>query len=140
MTQPLASVTRTMTVRVSIPGELPAPLPAQLHYEVHDPYAVRLSLGAPMARPVDWVFARDLLAAGVHRTSGVGDVLVIPLPGTRPRVRVVLRSGTGTAVVALPMDEVADFLRQSCALVPAGMEGLHLDLDHAVAELTGRNV
>ncbi|MFH8291935.1 SsgA family sporulation/cell division regulator [Streptomyces sp. NPDC018059] len=140
MTLPLASVTRTMTVHVSIPGELPAPLPAQLHYDVHDPYAVRLSLGAPVARPVDWVFARDLLAAGVHRTSGVGDVLVIPLCATRPRVRVVLRSGAGTAVVAMPMAEVTAFLRQSRTLVPVGMEGLHLDLDHAVAELTGRDV
>lgn len=83
-------------VHVSVPDELPTPLSAELHHDMSDPYAVRLSLGAPTARPVDWVFACSLLTEGLRRPAGTGGVLVIPRHRCHPHsVRVVLRSSAG---------------------------------------------
>jgi hypothetical protein len=127
-------------VHVSIPEERPVPLLTELHYDMTDPYAVRLSLGAPATRPVDWVFARALLAEGLYRPTGTGDVLVIPRHRCHPHsVRIVLRSAAGTALVEIAASEVAAFLRQTFALVPPGTESLLIDVDHAVTELTGRS-
>ncbi len=139
MIQPPSPVRCSVTVHVSVPEEPPTPLPAELHYDPADPYAVRLCLGAPSAGPVEWVFARSLLAEGLCGPAGTGDVLVAPLPRGRPRtVRVVLRSPTGTALIDIAASAVAAFLRRTDALVPPGTEGLHIDIDRALAELTGR--
>ncbi|WP_232247204.1 SsgA family sporulation/cell division regulator [Kitasatospora azatica] len=128
-----------VTVHVIGPDEVPAPLPSALYYDIADPYAVRLSLGAPSAQPVDWVFARSLLTEGLRRPTGSGDVLVIPRPASRRDfVRIVLRSPEGTAMVDIDESALAAFLRRTLSLVPAGTESLHLDLDRVLAELTGR--
>ena len=76
MSQSLTSVRCAVTVRVGGQGKPPAPLPAELHYDLTDPCAVRLSLGAPLTRPVDWVFARSLLADGLHNVHAVRDLAV----------------------------------------------------------------
>ncbi|MFI0714508.1 SsgA family sporulation/cell division regulator [Streptomyces inhibens] len=128
-----------VTVHVSVPDKLPAPLPAELHYDMTDPYAVRLSIGAPAARPVDWVFARSLLTEGLHRPAGTGDVLVIPRHRCRPgSVRIVLRSAVGHALVDIAVSAVDAFLRQTVSLVPPGTESRHIDMDRTLAELTDR--
>ncbi|WP_406423993.1 SsgA family sporulation/cell division regulator [Streptomyces sp. NBC_01589] len=129
MIQPLPSVMCMVTVLVSVPDELPAPLPAELHYDMTDPYAVRLSIGAPAARPVDWVFARALLTEGLRRPAGTGDVLVIPLRRCRPgSVRIVLRSAAGHALVDIAESAVDAFLRRTVSLVPPGTESRHIDV------------
>ena len=139
MRPPLTSVMCPVTVQVTAPEQLPVPLPAQLHYDMTDPYAVRLSLGAPAAKPVNWVFARDLLAEGVRRPAGTGNVLVFPGHRCRPHfMRILLRSTAGAALVEISASEVATFLRQTFLLVPSGSESLHIDLDRIVAELTRR--
>ncbi|MES4907675.1 MULTISPECIES: SsgA family sporulation/cell division regulator [unclassified Streptomyces] len=128
-----------VTVRVSLPDGLSAQLPAELHYDMTDPYAVRLSVGAPAARPVDWVFARSLLTEGLRRPSGTGDVLVFPRHRCHPHsVRIVLRSAGGEALIDIEESEVAAFLRGTVSLVPPGTESLHIDIDRALAKLTGR--
>ncbi|MFG2884585.1 SsgA family sporulation/cell division regulator [Streptomyces sp. NPDC048297] len=139
MRRPLASTMWPVMALVSAPEGLPVPLPAELHYDTTDPYAVRLSLGAPPARPVTWVFARALLDEGTRRPAGVGDVLIFPQPRCHPHsMRIVLRSARGVALVDIAVKEVATFLRQAFMLVPSGTESLHVDLDRAVAELTCR--
>ncbi|MFH8610073.1 SsgA family sporulation/cell division regulator [Streptomyces sp. NPDC018029] len=138
MDQRLSTVTYAVTAHVSVPKGMPAPLPAELHYDMTDPYAVRLSLGAPLTRPVDWVFARKLMTEGLHRPTGSGDVLVIPRHRChRSSLRIVLRNTSGSALVEMAVPEVAMFLRRTFALVPEGAENLHLDLDRAISELTG---
>jgi hypothetical protein len=127
-----------VTVHVSVPDGLSAPLPAELHYDTIDPYAVRLSLGAPATSPVDWVFARSLLSEGLRRPTGTGDVLVIPWHRCPHSVRIVLRSPAGVALIDIAVSEVAEFLRRTTSLVPPGTESLHIDIDRALAELTGR--
>ncbi|MET9595438.1 SsgA family sporulation/cell division regulator [Streptomyces sp. NPDC006516] len=125
---------------VSASEDRRVPLPSQLRYDPTDPYAVHLSLGAPMAGPVVWVFARELLAEGLRRPAGVGDVLVFPrhrcLPDT---MRIVLRTRAGAALVELPASEVTRFLRTTGELVPPGTEGAYVDIDSGLAQLTGRS-
>ncbi|OYP13386.1 sporulation and cell division protein SsgA [Streptomyces sp. FBKL.4005] len=127
----------TTSVRVSVSGELPVPLPAELRYSAADPYAVRLSLGAPAAPPVDWVFARSLLAQGLSRPTGSGDVVVFPERRYRPdAIRILLRTRAGAALLEVSGTVVTAFLQRAHAVVPPGTEHRHIDLDHVVDQLT----
>ncbi|MFB7505623.1 SsgA family sporulation/cell division regulator [Streptomyces broussonetiae] len=130
-------VVLTTTVLATVAGDPPVPLPAELRYTPTDPYAVCLSLGAPAAVPVDWVFARSLLADGVRRPTGSGDVVVLPRHRSRPdTVRVLLRPWHGAAALDVAARDVSDFLHLADALVPPGTEHRHIDLDHVVEQLT----
>lgn len=140
MEQRPSTVRCAVTAQVSVLKGSSLPLPAELLYGTADPYAVRLSLGSSTGPPVTWVFARELLDEGTRRPVGPGAVLVVPRYCHPPRsVRVVLSDDIGAALVELPAAEVAAFLRQTFALVPAGTESDHLDLDGALAELIGKN-
>ncbi|MER6115805.1 SsgA family sporulation/cell division regulator [Streptomyces sp. NPDC001743] len=125
---------------VSVSEDRRVPLPGRLRYDATDPYAVHLSLGVPAAEAVVWVFARELLAEGLRRPAGLGDVLVFPrhrcLPDT---MRIVLRTPAGAALVELPASEVARFRRDADALVPPGTESAYVDIDSELALLTGRS-
>lgn len=137
MDQRLSTVTCTVTAHVSVPKGMSGPLPAELHYDMADPYAIRLSIGAPRERPVDWVFARKLVTEGLHRPAGSGDVLVVPRHRCHPHsLRVVLRNAAGAAFVEMAVSEVVAFLRRTFVLVPEGAESLHMDIDRAISELT----
>ncbi|MGW5662649.1 SsgA family sporulation/cell division regulator [Streptomyces sp. NPDC003758] len=142
MTQPFwgaadgTPVTREVVVHVVVAGEPPVPLPAELRYDTTDPYAVCLSLRGASTGTVDWVFARSLLAEGLSRPAGVGDVLVMPrYEGRRHSVRIVVRSTAGAAALDLAASAVAAFLARTDRIVPPGAEGLHIDLDRVVADL-----
>ena len=56
-------------------------VPAVLSYAASDPFAVRIGFGEP-GEPVDdgitWLLARELLAAGLERPAGEGDVRLWP--------------------------------------------------------------
>ncbi|MDT0462025.1 SsgA family sporulation/cell division regulator [Streptomyces gibsoniae] len=133
------SITFRLKVEVAVAPDGRVPLPAELRYDRTDPYAVRLALGTPSPLCVEWVFARSLLADGLRRSTGSGDVLVIPPRDRRPEaIRVILRSGTGSAVLEIAQSAVAAFLRQTEAVVPQGHEHDHIDLDDLVARLTAR--
>ncbi|MFC7014029.1 SsgA family sporulation/cell division regulator [Streptomyces viridiviolaceus] len=129
-----------MTAHVSALNSTSLPLPAKLHYGVNDPYAVSLSLGPSAGPPVTWSFARELLAEGLRRPTGPGDVLVLPRCSHHPHsMRIVLNNMQGTALVELAAADVAAFLRRTFSLVPAGTEGDYLDLDGAITALMGRS-
>ncbi|WP_225823516.1 SsgA family sporulation/cell division regulator [Streptomyces naphthomycinicus] len=118
-------------------GEIPVPLPAELRYSATDPYAVCLSVGAPSALSVDWVFARSLLAQGLHGPAGSGDVVVYPRRRHHPdALRILLRTRTGKAVLEVASAPVVAFLHRTDALVPPGTEHHHIDLDSIVEQLT----
>ncbi|MFJ8542333.1 SsgA family sporulation/cell division regulator [Streptomyces sp. NPDC093586] len=138
MEERLGTVTRPVTAHVSAPKAPPLPVPAELQYGITDPYAVRLSLGSSTGPPVTWSFARELLTEGLRRPTGPGDVLVIPGHCHRPHsLRIVLRNPAGTALVEIADTEVTAFLQQAFALVPAGTESDHLDIDGAITALMG---
>ncbi|MFK0110004.1 SsgA family sporulation/cell division regulator [Streptomyces sp. NPDC091217] len=134
--QAIHSVVYGTKAHVNVEGEPTVSLPAELRYQTADPYAVCLSLGAPLTSPIDWLFARSLLAAGLHLPVGTGDVLVIPRHRGHPDcVRIVLRSRAEQAAVDVDTSVVRAFLLRTFELVPAGEERVHIDLDGAVAGL-----
>ncbi|TQE35120.1 SsgA family sporulation/cell division regulator [Streptomyces ipomoeae] len=76
----------------------------------------------------------------MRRPTGSGDVLVLPAHGHHPdTLHVVLRNGSGTALIELPVTEVADLLQRTFSLVPAGVESTYLDVDGALTSLLGKS-
>ncbi|WP_043777235.1 SsgA family sporulation/cell division regulator [Amycolatopsis rifamycinica] len=92
-------------------------------YSTADPWAVTLHLDGQR-----WIFARELLRAGLAEPAGDGDVQVMPDTGGNPRVlNVLLRSPSGAARLPVARDTVASLLEASYALVPAGCEAAAVD-------------
>ncbi|MEV8314251.1 SsgA family sporulation/cell division regulator [Streptomyces sp. NPDC059900] len=111
-------------------------IPASLHYDRNDPFAVRMSFPAPATLEgieVYWTFARELLTLGMEQAVGDGDVRVRPYGFDRTVVE--FHAPEGTAIVHIRTGELRRFLHRTLALVPAGDEHLHVDLDHDLAEL-----
>ncbi|MGW1161326.1 SsgA family sporulation/cell division regulator [Streptomyces sp. NPDC002513] len=111
-------------------------IPAMLHYDRRDPFAVRMTFPAPATLEgveVCWSFARELLAAGLEGPEGHGDVRVRPYGFDRTVLE--FHAPQGTAVVHIHSQEVRRFLQRTTELVPLGLEHLHVDLDHDLAEL-----
>jgi hypothetical protein len=136
-----------MTVAVNIaigllvPGDAPVPVMATLRYEARDPYAVNASFrtGRGTDRTaVEWVFARQLLAEGMERPVGDGDVRVSPGSNGARVVNLTLSSPSGHAVFEVPRAAMEDFLARSYSVVPLGSESSFLDLD-AELSLLSRN-
>ncbi|MFJ2715446.1 SsgA family sporulation/cell division regulator [Streptomyces sp. NPDC087437] len=111
-------------------------IPATLHYDRRDPFAVRMTFPAPATLEgvdVCWLFARDLLAAGLREPEGDGDVRVRPYGFDRTVLE--FHAPEGTAVVHVHSGEIRRFLEAASELVPLGLEHLQFDLDHGLAEL-----
>ncbi|MEV0112299.1 SsgA family sporulation/cell division regulator [Streptomyces sp. NPDC050844] len=111
-------------------------IPAKLHYDPRDPFAVRMSFPAPATLEgveVYWTFARELLAQGTENAVGDGDVRVRPYGFDRTVLE--FHAPEGTAIVHIRSGDLRRFLHRTMALVPAGDEHLHVDLDQDLAEL-----
>ncbi|MBT2384711.1 SsgA family sporulation/cell division regulator [Streptomyces sp. ISL-11] len=111
-------------------------VPAQLRYQRSDPFAVHIAFppGASLdGADVQWGFARELLACGLNSPAGGGDVHVWPCGPDRTVLEFHAREGV--AMVQIDTVELRRFLARSYALVPAGSETGHLDLDGDLAAL-----
>ncbi|MDJ0382672.1 SsgA family sporulation/cell division regulator [Streptomyces sp. G-G2] len=111
-------------------------VPVTLHYDRSDPFAVRMAFPAPATLEgveVSWTFARELLAAGLDRPCGSGDVRVRPYGSGRTVVE--FHAPEGVAIVLMATPELRGFLERSAAVAPPGLEHLYLDMDHSLAEL-----
>ena len=131
-----SSVSAELGLRLVVPQQTIVPLVASLYYSSEDPYAIRIAFHVGLDEPVEWIFARDLLAAGVKAREGHGDVTVWPSEGASSVGQVVnieLSSPFGQAHFEAAADEIADFLTRTYEAVPAGAETSHVDVD---AELT----
>ncbi|NEK84389.1 SsgA family sporulation/cell division regulator [Blastococcus saxobsidens] len=128
-------------------------VPALLCYDPSDPFAVRIAFGEvddPDAGDGDegiaWLVGRELLAAGLERPAGDGDVRVWPAHTASDVLFLHLRAPSGEALFELSRATVAAFLRHTEALVPSGSEAslLHLDqeldalLSNGGPDATGR--
>lgn len=113
---------------------------AELCYSVADPLAVTAVFDTTSRAPVPWVFARDLLGAGLDEPTGGGDIGIWPAIDADgvPTVRIRLRSPDGTAVLEAPASAVEEFLIQTWSLVPTGVEGRLLSIDALLDVLLDR--
>ncbi len=130
-----SSVSAELGLRLVVPQQTIVPLVASLYYSSEDPYAIRIAFHVGLDEPVEWIFARDLLAAGAQAREGLGDVTVWPSEGDADGklLNIELSSPFGQAHFEAPHREVADFLDRAFEVVPAGTETDHVDVE---AELT----
>jgi Streptomyces sporulation and cell division protein, SsgA len=132
---PSTSTPGTMTAEIclqlAVPPGQAALLAASLLYSADDPYAVRFAFHVGLDEPVEWTFARDLLAGGTEGREGAGDVRVWPGDGADAHrvLNIELSSPYGQALLEASAADVAAFLARTYQLVPAGSEADHVDID-----------
>jgi hypothetical protein len=131
-----ASITCDIELRLVVSGQGSVPVPAMLRYDVSDPYAIAITFSTGPGGDVRWVFARDLMADGLERPTGDGDVVVWPSESEgREVVYVSLSSPEGQALFEGPRRPVAAFVHQTYGLVPRGLESRFIDVDAALERL-----
>ena len=122
-----------------------------MYYCGNDPYAVRMAFHVGTDEPVEWIFARDLLAAGIESRQGEGDVQVWPSPvscaeaddldvigpaGTGGKVlNIELSSPFGQAHFEAPAQAMSAFLARTYQIVPAGQESSHINIETELNDL-----
>ncbi|MFJ6622165.1 SsgA family sporulation/cell division regulator [Kitasatospora sp. NPDC091335] len=140
----MRTVEETVQARLILSLHRSVRLRVVLSYQPEDPLAVRMAFPAEFslddaegqsAEDIVWVFARQLLSAGIELPAGVGDVHVRPSVGRRTVVE--LRAPEGTAMLQFDTADLRRFLWRSRLVVPEGEEHLHLDSDRALAQLLG---
>jgi hypothetical protein len=100
-------------------------VPALLSYRLDDPLAVHFTFHVGSDAPVEWSFARDLLAEGLCRPCGRGDVRLWPTTvGGRAVLYVALSSPDGDALLTAPAEAVRSWLRLTQRLVTPGAEAV----------------
>ncbi|MER6764525.1 SsgA family sporulation/cell division regulator [Amycolatopsis sp. NPDC000673] len=115
----------------------PVPLRATLRYETSDPYAIFMEFDTVEApRSIQWIFARSLLASGLHSPAGLGDIRIRPSEENPKAVLVELDSPAGYAVLRAPVSGVREFLDRTYEVVPWGSESLWADFDLELARLS----
>ncbi|MFE7524787.1 SsgA family sporulation/cell division regulator [Kitasatospora sp. NPDC057542] len=135
----------TVQARLILSAHRSVRLRVVLSYLTEDPLAVRMAFPAEFSlddaaqhrdsEDIVWIFARQLLSAGIELPAGVGDVHVRPAVGRRTMIE--LRAPEGTALLQFDTADLRRFLWRSRLLVPEGEEHLHLDADRALAQLLG---
>jgi len=122
-----------------------------MHYSGSDPYAVRMAFHVGTGEPVEWIFARDLLAAGIESRQGDGDVQVWPsatscadtdgldVIGSAEAggriLNIELSSPFGQAHFEAPARAVSAFLQRTYHIVPPGKESRYIDIDTELHDL-----
>jgi hypothetical protein len=133
-------VSAELSLRLVVPQEGIVPLVASLYYAEEDPYAIRIAFHIGLDEPVEWIFARELLATGIQAETGVGDVKAWPSDPSQGGLaggvlNIELCSPFGQARFEAPVGEVSHFLRRTFQLVPAGQESAHLDVEAELYDL-----
>jgi hypothetical protein len=134
-----ATVSTELGLVLVVPGRGSVPLVASLSYSADDPYAIRIAFDVGTAEPVEWIFARELLATGLAYPAGDGDVQVCPAPpGRRDVLNIALSSPSGQARFEAPASATSDFLHLTYDIIAAGREDEFIDVDDELDELPWR--
>ena len=130
-----ATLSRQISMRLVVTDVDAVPLPCEFIYRESDPLAITLKFSGD-GMTVDWIFARELLNAGMTTPTGDGDVHSWPSWGTgRHLLMISCTSPDGQAVLEAPMEEVQGFLADTENIMPIG--GEIMDLDAEIAKLLG---
>ena len=137
------TVSAELGLRLVVPQQTIVPLVASLYYSGTDPYAVRMAFHVGTDEPVEWIFARDLLAAGIESRQGEGDVQVWPSQPADSEdggsddivLNIELSSPFGQAHFEAPAEAMSAFLRRTYSIVPAGKESGFVDIESELNEL-----
>lgn len=107
---------------------------AEFRYTTRDPYAVQATFCRNGFGRVVWTFARELLAVGLARPAGIGDVQIEPDGSS---VVLILSSPEGTAELVAQAADVRRFVSRTLSIVPLGAEPTYVDLDAELALFDG---
>jgi hypothetical protein len=137
------TVSAELGLRLIVPQQTIVPLVASLYYSGTDPYAIRMAFHVGTDEPVEWIFARDLLAAGIESRQGEGDVQVWPSEPADAEesdadgivLNIELSSPFGQAHFEAPAEAMAAFLKRTYSIVPAGKESGFVDIESELNEL-----
>jgi len=149
-----STISAELGLKLVVPRQTIVPLVASMYYSGSDPYAVRMAFHVGTDEPVEWIFARDLLAAGIESRQGDGDVQVWPSPGSvsetgdldvigaaEPEgspgkvLNIELSSPFGQAHFEAPAEAMSAFLQRTYQIVPAGRESRFIDIDTELNDL-----
>jgi Streptomyces sporulation and cell division protein, SsgA len=130
------TVSAELSLSLVVPEHGAVPLVASLYYRADDPYAIKMAFHVGTDEPVEWIFARELLAAGLERPVGEGDVQVWPedCDGTDV-LHIALSSPFGEARFEAPLTATAEFLQNTYEIVAVGLESGFIDVDRELDEL-----
>ena len=150
------TISAELGLKLVVPQQTIVPLVASMYYSGSDPYAVRMAFHVGTDEPVEWIFARDLLAAGIESRQGDGDVQVWPSPvsvtetggleliGTADPgetggkvFNIELSSPFGRAHFEAPAEAMAAFLQRTYQIVAAGQESRYIDIETELNDLLG---
>ena len=134
------AVSAELSLRLVASQHMIVPLVGSLSYSREDPYAIRIAFHVGLDEPVEWIFARNLLATGIKGRQGIGDVRVWPSAGSAGGepgsvLNIELSSPVGRAHFEAPAREVSDFLRRTYRIVPDGEENDHADVEAGLNDL-----
>ena len=154
------TISAELGLRLVVPQQTIVPLVASMYYSGNDPYAVRMAFHVGTDEPVQWIFARDLLAAGIESRQGEGDVQVWPSAmscaetddldvigsaqtqgpqGTKGGggkvLNIELSSPFGQAHFEAPAQAMSAFLQRTYQIVPAGKESGYIDIEAELNDL-----
>jgi len=148
------TISAELGLKLVVPQQTIVPLVASMYYSGSDPYAVRMAFHVGTDEPVEWIFARDLLAAGIESRQGDGDVQVWPSSTsvaetsgldmigaaesqeTQGKVlNIELSSPFGQARFEAPAEAMAAFLQRTYQIVPAGQESRYIDIETELNDL-----
>ncbi|MFE2336661.1 SsgA family sporulation/cell division regulator [Streptomyces coelicoflavus] len=123
-------------LQLVVTADRSVPVSARFSYRTQDPYSVHVTFYVEGLPPVSWVFARDLLADGAVRPSGLGDVRIWPQRTEHSdSIWLELTSPHGRALLTMPAETMSPWLARIHILVPAGSEEAALDLDGELSRL-----
>jgi hypothetical protein len=139
------TVSAELGLRLVAAEQAVVPLVASLRYSGSDPYAIRMAFHVGTEDPVEWIFARDLLADGLMTPEGDGDVLIWPsspvigpdgqTDGPLSVLNIKLSSPFGEAHFEAPAGAHANFLDRTIRIVQMGRESQVIDIDAELSSL-----
>ncbi|ETA66428.1 SsgA family sporulation/cell division regulator [Haloechinothrix halophila] len=114
-----------------------APVLSRWSYSPDEPYSITVEFQTSPDDWITWVFARDLLLAGLQAPAGVGDVRFVPFEDEGDRLLLFqVESDQGRASWFLNRDDAEEFATMTLDAVPVGAESEHFDMDALIAGLT----
>ena len=114
-----------------------APVFSCWSYRADDPYAITVEFQTSPESWVTWVFARDLLLAGLKAPAGIGDVRFVPFEDHGERLMLFqVESDEGKASWFLSRDEAEAFARMTLDAIPVEEEESQFDIDMLIADIT----
>lgn len=130
------TVSAELGLSLVVPEHGAVPLVASLYYCADDPYAIKMAFHVGTDEPVEWIFARELLAAGLGGPAGEGDVQVWPEDSDgADLLNLALSSPFGEAHFEAPLTATAEFLQSTYEIIPVGSESDFIDVDSELDEM-----